>query len=408
MKRMAATALMLFVSVLISTTASADYVQCVNNCVSWFENCQAGAIYCMDNGFSCIYPCTLTRRSAGPLPGDARHARGSQGDPVDVGSGIFTYNHTDLELSDVTPIQLTRTYRENDTSSYVFGVGIIDNYDLQIIVDSGGQYMYADLILPDAGRVHYIRTSSGTGFVDAVFQNVSPTSYSGSTIAWSGSSWTLTLKDKTQMTFGYASMLTSITDRNGNTVQVQRGSGNNISQIVSPNGRWISFTYDSNGRVDRAQDNTGRTVWYAYNSSGHLVKFYDANGGATSYTYDSAGRMIGFTTPNGNVHANNQYDSNNRVVQQTQPDGGIFNFNYLLDGNGNVTETDLSDPIGSSCNMTFNPSGYLQSDTRAVGKPEQEGLATIATQILVSSIRPRTRWDEPPQIPMMRWAISPA
>ena len=389
MKRMAATALVLFASVLISTTASADYVQCVNNCVNWFENCQAGAIYCMDNGFSCIFSCTPDPPPNGPSPGNGPQGCGGPsspgssgtgssvkvGDPVDPGSGLFTYDHTDLELSDVVPIRLTRSYRELDTTSYIFGVGTIDNYDLQVIVDSAGSYTYADLILPDAGRVHYVRTSSGTSFVDAVFtDNSTPDGYFGSTIAWSGSGWTLTLKDKTQMTFGYASMLSSITDRNGNTVQVQRGSGHNISQIVSPNGRWISFTYDSNGRVDRAQDNTGRTVWYVYDSSGHLVKFLDANGGTTSYAYDSAGRMASITTPNGNTVITNQYDANNRVVQQTQADSTTFGFNYTLDGSGNVTETDMTDPRGAVCRMVFGTNGYLTADTWAVGKPEQEGL----------------------------------
>ena len=253
-----------------------------------------------------------------------------------------------------------------------------DNYDIWISVDQGGSYTYADLILPDAGRIHYTRVSSGTSYIDAVFEATSsPGAYYGSKITWiSGVGWHLVMKDGTQMSFGGGSMLAAITDRNGNTVQVQRGSGS--TRIVSPHGRWISLTYDGltydgNGRVDRAQDNTGRTVWYAY-SGGHLSKFYDANGGVTSYSYDSAGRMVSFTTPNGNVHANNQYDSNGRVVRQTQPDGGQYNFSYLLDGNGKVTETDMTDPRGSSCNLTFDSKGYPLSDTWAVGQPEQQSI----------------------------------
>jgi YD repeat-containing protein len=94
------------------------------------------------------------------------------------------------------------------------------------------------------------------------------------------------------------------------------------------------------------------------------------------------------TTPNKNVHGSNQYDSNNRVIKQTKPDGGVFSFNYLLDGNGNVTEADVNDPIGPSCNMTFSSSGYLLSDTRAVGKPEQQtiGYSRDPTTGLVNSI----------------------
>ena len=88
--------------------------------------------------------------------------------------------------------------------------------------------------------------------------------------------------------------------------------------------------------------------------------------------------MFSFTTPNGNVHANNQYDSNDRVIGQTQPDGGAFSFGYTLDSNGNVTATDMVDPRDivvpgqTTCHMTFSPSGFLTSDTWAVGRLEQQ------------------------------------
>ena len=309
------------------------------------------------------------------------------GDPVDAGTGIFTYEHTDLELSDVMPIKLGRSYRELDGSSRAFGIGMALNYDLEIVTDPSGNYSYVDLVLSDGAQVHYPRINGGNDFASAIYQHTSsPTIYFGSTISFNGYSWVLTRKDGTTMLFATEAMLTSITDRNGNTVQIQRPNGfwspsNNATAtlIKSPNGRWISLTYDSNGRIDSAQDNTGRTAWYVYNSSGHLSKVYDANGGTTTYAYDSAGRMVSFTTPNGNVHANNQYDSNNRVVQQTQPDGGIFHFSYTLDSKGNVTTTDFTDPKTYaknpnviSCQMTFNSNGYLTSDTWAPGKPEQE------------------------------------
>jgi YD repeat-containing protein len=294
------------------------------------------------------------------------------GEPVDAGTGLFTYNHTDLKLSDTIPILLTRSYRELDTVSRAFGVGMTHNYDLILVLDPSGENAYIDLILPDRAVVHYPRISPGTDIPTAVFEHTSsPSIYFGSTIKWNTDGWTLTLKNGTQMVF-WLSRLVSITDRNSNTVQLQLDSDFNVTQITSPNGRWISLAYDSNDRVERAQDNTGRTTYYVYSSSGHLTKAYDAAGHATLYSYDSAGLMQSFTTPNGNVHVTNQYDSNSRVVKQTQADGGVFNFTYSLDGNGNVTETDMVDPRGYTCQMAFNSNGYLTSDVEAVGEPEQQ------------------------------------
>ena len=296
------------------------------------------------------------------------------GEPVDAGTGLFTYNHTDLKLSDTIPILLTRSYRELDTVSRAFGVGMTHNYDLILVLDPSGENAYIDLILPDRAVVHYPRISPGTDIPTAVFEHTSsPSIYFGSTIKWNTDGWTLTLKNGTQMVF-WLSRLVSITDRNSNTVQLQLDSDFNVTQITSPNGRWISLAYDSNDRVERAQDNTGRTTYYVYSSSGHLTKAYDAAGHATLYSYDSAGLMQSFTTPNGNVHVTNQYDSNSRVVKQTQADGGVFNFTYSLDGNGNVTETDMVDPRGYTCQMAFNSNGYLTSDVEAVGEPEQQQI----------------------------------
>ncbi|MGO9265479.1 MAG: RHS repeat-associated core domain-containing protein [Candidatus Binataceae bacterium] len=309
--------------------------------------------------------CPLTPPAASPGHGP------TCGDPVDMASGIFTYDHTDLTVADVMPLQLTRSYREFDPVSRAFGVGMSDNYDMYLIGDANGGWTSATLVLPNAAEVPYQQTSAGIGVQGVAFQNTStPGMYFGSTITFGTYGWTLALRDGTQMLFGPRSMLSSITDRNGNTVQIQRTATS--TQITSPNGRWILLNYDGNGRVYSAQDNTGRTTWYIYNAAGYLTKFYDANGGLTSYSYDGANRMVSYTTPNGNIRGKNQYDSNSRVILQTQPDGGQYNFSYLLDGNNNVTEADMTDPIGSSCNLTFDSNGYSLSDTWAVGRPEQQ------------------------------------
>ena len=307
----------------------------------------------------------------GPPGGSGWVPSGRLGEPVDAATGLFVYEHTDFSIPDVIPIQLQRTYRELDTGSRAFGIGTSDNYDITLYLDSGGSYTYADLILADASDIHYVRTSSGTSYLDAVFQNSSPTPFYGSTITWTGSSWLLSMKDGSQMVFGAGSLLDSMTDRNGNTLSIERDSNNNLQSVVSPNERGLYFTTDSSGRITQAEDDIGRTTGYSYNAAGYLASVTDQNGGVTSYSYDSAGRMLSFTTPNGNVHVTNQYDSNNRVTEQTLPDGGIYNFAYELGSGGNVAATTMIDPRGSSCSMAFNSSGYITSDIWAMTKPEQ-------------------------------------
>ena len=345
-----------------------------SQCLSEVGTHVVGGTVCCEEAYDAwLCACPYNVPETFPAPGPGSGSGNGCGDPVDPGTGIFTYEHTDLTLQDVIPIRLTRTYREFDSASRAFGIGMSHNYDLVVNVDTGGQFTYANLILPDGAQVYYPRTSSGTGYLDAVFQHTSsPTIYYGSTITWSDGGWLLALKDGTRMAFGPASLLSSVTDRNGNEVEIDRDSSNNATEILSPNGSWLDLTYDSSNRVNLAEDSAGRSVSYSYNSAGQLASVTDANRGVTYYAYDSSGRMLSFTTPNGNVHANNQYDSNSRVIQQTQPDGGIYTFAYELNSNGNVAATTMIDPRGSSCSMAFNSNGYITSDIWAMTRPEQQ------------------------------------
>jgi hypothetical protein len=51
-------------------------------------------------------------------------------------------------------------------------------------------------VLPDGGRVHYVRISPGTDYVTAEFEHTSsPTRFYKSRIKWNGMGWDLTLRD---------------------------------------------------------------------------------------------------------------------------------------------------------------------------------------------------------------------
>jgi hypothetical protein len=125
-----------------------------------------------------------------PAPGD-----GSQdGDPVDLGTGLFVLRKTDLVLPGLPSLNVTRTYRPNDTQSRAFGRGT--NWDLGIFLWSAQQYQQVDLVRPDGAKIHYVRTSPGTGYTDAVFESTAtPTAFYKSTIAWNGAGWDLRLRD---------------------------------------------------------------------------------------------------------------------------------------------------------------------------------------------------------------------
>lgn len=352
----------------------------------------------------------------GPHPGDPK-AKG--GEPVDMSTGLFVYNNTDLVVSDVIPLTLTRTYRQSDPVSRAFGVGTNHNFDVFMVGPNnstpGGEYLWQELILPDGGRIHFDRISPCfNGFCDfgnAVFENTSsPTDFHGATITYvglggcvGGGAWLLQKKDGTKICFPDSDGLTisqgaaplSIIDRHGNEVFFQRGINYNLIKISSPNGRWIKFSYDANNRIVQAQDNANRVVSYTYDTSGRLAQFVAANGGITNYTYDAFNQMVAIQDARGNMVLTNQYDNNGRVVKQTQADNTTFQFAYTTDpATGVVTQTDLTDPSGIVKRTTFSANGYSTSEIFALGRPEQQIVTyarDAATNLVTSTLDPLHR-----------------
>ncbi len=345
----------------------------------------------------------------------------SAGDPVNLSTGQFVYNKTDLVLADVVPLALTRTYTQNDNISRSFGIGAMSNYDIFTVGDTL-PWTYQELILPDGSRIHFSRISAGTSYNDAVYMHTATgTSWYGATIVWDTSSfpnaaWALTTKDGTKYFFPDASNQTNpakmavlgIRDRHGNTITIARDPYGEVTQITSPNGRYISFQHDTSFRITQAQDNIGRTVVYQYDAVGRLQQVTDAAGGIWIYTYDSNNNMQTIKDARGIVYLTNYYDANNRVYRQVMVDGSTYQFAWTLSSNASqlpyaltgavapggtsasatmtfrgcttctagysplVTQVDVTDPNNNVHRVTFGPTGYKTSDIYALGKPEQQ------------------------------------
>jgi YD repeat-containing protein len=317
----------------------------------------------------------------GPSDGPQSGNNDGGGDPIDMGTGLFVYSKTDLILNDLIPIVLSRSYRHNDPVSRSFGVGTGMPYDMFLVGDNNTfpeGYTFQDLILPHGGRIHFQRTSPCTGtngycdFTNAVYEHTSSaTDFYGAILKFQNCSpsgiWTLTKKDGTVYCFpdsdasnnGRTAAPNGLRDRYGNSLIFTRDGSHNLTQISTPNGRWINFTYDAGNRITQAQDNIGRTVTYSYDAGGRLTRVVDANGGTWNYTYDAFSQMTSIQDPRGIFYLANQYDQNGRVVRQTQADNTSFGFSYTTDPiTGNITQTDMTDPLGFVTRLAFNANRY--------------------------------------------------
>ena len=336
------------------------------------------------------------KRPAGTGPGEDGD---DGGDPVDLASGLFVDEHTDLTVNDVLPISITRTYRQNDTQNREFGIGA--NFTYGIFINSKQEYVEADLIFPDSGKVHLVRTSPGTGWTDAVFKAVDTTGpFRDAVMSWNGDGWDLVRTDGMVYVFGENTPLQSIRDRHGNQITLTRASGGqsgDITQITSPNGRWIKLSY-TGGRVTRAQDNAGRAVQYGYDSAGRLTTVTSPGGRTTTYTYDTAHRITTVTDARGVTYLTNSYDAAGRVAAQTMPGGVSYGFAYTTDATGQVVKTAVTEPDGSVRETHFDGDHRVTAETTAAGTAHARTSTTTrdpATHLPTALVDPYGRRHHP-------------
>jgi RHS repeat-associated protein len=298
----------------------------------------------------------MVSSSNGPPGSGPNSGTGSPGgDPVDLGTGLFVWKHTDLEIPDTAmPVSLTHTYRPGDENSYSFGVGTESYLDLHLW--SSENYKTAYLVLEDGGKIRFDRTSSGTGFTDAIYKaSGTPGRWQGAVLEWftPEGGWVLRRRDGMKFYFPDYDPVRAIEDRNGNRITLVREGGGDgpAVQIVGPHGHTIDLTHDGSNRITGASDGK-QAVAYRYDSTGRLATFTDPRGGITRYAYDSANEMTSVTDARGNVLVSNKYDSSGRVVSQNVGGKGTYTFKRLPVCSGCEAEGTSAVQVTSPTNHT--------------------------------------------------------
>lgn len=344
---------------------------------------------------------TQTRRElpftqpAGPVAVEAGPASSSlrasidppatDGDPIDLYSGLYVRTTVDFSIDDTIPLAVQRTYRNNDHFSRTFGVGTNHPYDMFLTGDAV-KFTYVSVITADGAPIRFERISPGTGYADAVFEHTAtPTIFLGARMAWNGTGWTVQLKDGSSYKFLGCSPkstrpgqcgLIEYRDRDGQTLHINRDADGNIRRLVSPHREWIAFTYDEYDRVVRAEGSTGVSVAYEYDRNGRLVKVQSSEEPVPiRYEYDDEDHMTAIFDHGLVIH--NAYRQDLCVYQLSQFANRYseFRFNYVFDAGGKHVATEVRTSDNAVRRVTFNPSGYLISDTRRAGQPNQGTLS---------------------------------
>ena len=295
-------------------------------------------------------------------------------DPVNIFSGESSFFSTDLSLGSQGPkLALSRKYRSFSTRntcwntsfstgeitplSYgLFGYGWRTDFDVNLSQDSSG-----DVIIYDGeGDGIYFMNNSGT-------YSPSPGNYSILTKN-ADNTYTVTDKHGKKTHYDINGRLTSVTDRNGNTLTfVYNPAQVGGTYIQDVSGRRIVLNLDTQSRIISAVDPAGRTFQYGYDTNGNLVSVTDPTGVVTNYVYDSSHQITKFTNSNGH-NTYYQYDSQGRCVM-TWRDNNVNKTTLNYEANNTTVVTDS---LGNNNTYVFNDAGLLISHTDPLGNATQQ------------------------------------
>jgi YD repeat-containing protein len=295
---------------------------------------------------------------------------------IDLATGLYIRQDEDLIVRGSPPLVLRRTYLSRYHASRQFGVGTTHDGEWYVIGD-GARFQWASLIRADGSRIAFARTSPGSSFVNAMYEDTTPgDGWTGARLGWTGFGWALRRLDGSLFRFracapGYGECsIVSARDADGHVVEYRR-DGDRLARMVADH-RWIAFDYDAKGRIVRAHDSGNRQVRYAYDARGRLTEVTSSDGVRRVYSYTDADEMATIDEPGWSIQ--NFYEAGRCVRQLTHVEGQhdpyVFQFSYQMRGK-KVAETESRESSGLWRRYTYDGNLDVIGEWRGVvGGPE--------------------------------------
>jgi YD repeat-containing protein len=308
---------------------------------------------CGRNGTSSLYIYVT-----GQALGNNNSTQPTSKDPVNLATGNYVYNHLDIQIPRRgLPFEFQRYYNSKAAASanQPLGFGWTHSYNIYLSINSSNSAVIA---FGDGHQETYATNGAGGYISEPGIYNV---------LTASGGNYTLTTKEQQNYNFNSSGQLTTIVDKNNNTVSLAY-TGIKLTTITNTVGRVISFAYNANNCLTNITDPLGRTVQFAYDANTNLIRVMDTRGGLTQFGYDQYHQMTNAIDPRGNTFVSMQYDLQKRVVfsqKDALQNATTFTYDFV---NNVTTVTDAMN------NVSYN---YYDSQLRVVRTVDNLGNQQI-------------------------------
>ncbi|MCK5608461.1 RHS repeat protein, partial [Candidatus Pacearchaeota archaeon] len=228
----------------------------------------------------------VDREKQNPSPNNP----GVAADPVYVSSGEFYYKYDDMTIPGRgMDVKIKHIYHSGKPNNGSFGYGWSMNYCQRIRPLDNGNVAYQN----EKGLILEY-TFNGTDYT-------APDGYFDELIQNGNGTWTLTDSHGRKRHFDINGNLTSMVDRNGNTITFEYDAigfapivGLSLYQADSLSPVVVKYDY----LLTRITDTLGRQINLDYDASGHLMSITDFNSRTVTFNYDTTTYdLLSITTP---------------------------------------------------------------------------------------------------------------
>ena len=249
-----------------------------------------------------------------------------RGDPVDLTSGNWgrvdmtngNWRIGDIDIADSLcgdPLVFTRTYNSKSPRIRSFGHGWAHNFDLHLITNDDGSITQVD----EKGRAIFYRRKKNAYIAPPGLSSVLSKEPDGSFL--------LRRENDDLLYFSAQGRFTSMTDRNGNAIDLEYDEQGWLQRITYPDDCALTFTHTPTGKLATLRDPENRLVQYVYDSEEHLIEVINPEGQQLQYAYDDKHLLVSLLDDKNEAYQFT-YSFDRKVTRIVLPNGSTRQFMY--------------------------------------------------------------------------------
>ena len=236
-------------------------------------------------------------------------------DPVNLSTGNFIYDRTDLEVGGREAFVFRRFYNAINGREGVLGRDWNHNYEVHLEFTDGEA-----VLLREDGKEErffwekdrYLSLFASEGVLEKAEDGYTYRTREQKVYRF----------DREGMCLETETLLGSLV-----TFTYEEGSPFRLVKAEKDTGEFFSFSYDAEGKLERVQDHTRRSLSYKY-QGGLLKEVTLPDGNTFRYGYTPKGKLEHVENQSGIVTVENFFDEGHRTTLQKFPDGTQMSYVY--------------------------------------------------------------------------------